>query len=59
MNIRDLLFHYRPSIGASTPEPSLFDIIYKYYREHFTERESLNFTEDYINNLMKLSGDKS
>lgn len=39
---------------CSIKEPSLFDLIYKYYRLHFDAEVSLQYTTRYVRELIKL-----
>lgn len=44
----DLNWDYEPNIGASTAEPSIREIIFKYYMAHFSRDEALALTDKYL-----------
>ena len=39
------------NIGAATSEPTLFEIIFKYYNTHFNAQQSMELTVKYVNKL--------
>lgn len=41
----------RPNLGYVTPEPSVYEIVYMYYRTHFTEFEARTLTTQYFEAL--------
>jgi hypothetical protein len=47
----DALWSVNPSVGAPTPEPSLYQIVMHYYRTHFGEDEAKALTERYFASL--------
>lgn len=46
-----LMSKLRPNLGAKHPEPSLYKLVFGYYREHFPEDEARRLTKLYITDL--------
>lgn len=42
----------RPDLGATSPEPSLFDIVFQYYQPNFGTKEASIMTDAYFAALM-------
>ncbi len=50
-------FTIRPDLGASTPEPSLEDILFQYYKGHdFTTEQAQTLSVKYLNALPQHNG---
>jgi hypothetical protein len=54
----DILMSAKPDCGGTTREPSLNEIIHKYYSAHFPAAEASGCTADYIEALAKFIGAK-
>lgn len=48
-------FDFEPDLGASTPEPSIREIIYRYYRPYFDENTSKKYTDQYLKKIQEYS----
>ena len=48
------VFDFEPDLGASTPEPSLKTIVFKYYNRYFDDYRSLQYTNQYFEQIEKI-----
>lgn len=42
------IFSINPDLGAKTPEPNLWYIVYKYYLPHFPADQANRLADDYM-----------
>jgi hypothetical protein len=50
------LFDFRPDLGASTPEASLREILFRYYRPYFGEDQSIAYVNQFIMKVQAVYG---
>lgn len=48
------IFELAPNLGASSPEPTLREILCAYYGQVFSEDLSVKFTQGYIDQIKAL-----